>query len=68
VKVLELARLIAEVAGSSSDVVFEPRPIDDPEVRRPDVELARRELGWEPRVSLRDGLVRTVEWAREAWT
>ena len=67
VKVLELARLIAEVAGSSSDVVFEPRPVDDPEVRRPDVELARRELGWEPTVSLRDGLVRTVEWAREVW-
>ncbi len=68
VKMLELARLIADVAGSHSDVVFEPRPVDDPEVRRPDITLARKELGWEPAVPLREGLERTVAWAREAWT
>ncbi len=67
VKVLELARLIAEVAGSRSDVVFEERPVDDPEVRRPDTAYARRALGWEPQVPLREGLQRTVDWAREAW-
>jgi dTDP-glucose 4,6-dehydratase len=67
VSVLELARLIAELAGADSDVVFEPRPVDDPEVRRPDISLARDELGWEPRVSLRDGLALTVDWAVHVW-
>ena len=67
VTVLELARLIADVAGSGPDVVFEERPVDDPEVRRPDTSLARQELGWEPKISLREGLERTIDWAREAW-
>ena len=68
VTILELARTIAELAGSSSDVVFIDRPVDDPEVRRPDISLARKELGWEPRVPLRDGLTVTLESARLAWT
>ena len=67
VKVLELAQLIASLAGSESEVVFTERPVDDPEVRRPDIALARKELGWQPTVSLRDGLARTIEWARRAW-
>jgi dTDP-glucose 4,6-dehydratase len=58
---LELADLVREVTGSSSEVVFEPLPEDDPTQRRPDITLARTQLGWEPRIDLRDGLVRTAE-------
>jgi dTDP-glucose 4,6-dehydratase len=64
VSVRDLAELIREVAGSRSEVVQTPRPVDDPQVRCPDLTVARRELGWEPTVDLRDGLTRTVEWFR----
>jgi dTDP-glucose 4,6-dehydratase len=67
VSVLELAKLIAELAGSNSEVVFKERPVDDPEVRRPDIALARETLGWEPKISLREGLGKTIEWARTEW-
>jgi dTDP-glucose 4,6-dehydratase len=67
VSVLELAMMIASLAGSGSDVVYEDRPVDDPEVRRPDISLAREKLGWEPQVSLEEGLRRTIEWARDRW-
>ena len=67
VTVLELARRIASLAGSDSSVVFEERPVDDPRVRRPDITRARSELGWEPVVTLEDGLARTIDWARGAW-
>lgn len=67
VTVLELATLIAELAGTNSEMVFIDRPVDDPEVRRPDITRARRDLGWEPRVPLREGLERTIAWARTAW-
>jgi nucleoside-diphosphate-sugar epimerase len=60
--VLGLAKLVLEVTASSSEVVFEPLPTDDPTRRCPDITLARIELGWEPRVELRDGLARTMEW------
>jgi nucleoside-diphosphate-sugar epimerase len=60
--VMELANLVLEVTASSSEVVFEALPTDDPTRRRPDITLARTELGWEPRVELRDGLARTMEW------
>jgi dTDP-glucose 4,6-dehydratase len=63
----ELARLIAQIAGSDSEVVYEPRPEDDPEVRCPDISLAREKLGWEPKVPLEQGLERTIAWARDAW-
>lgn len=68
IKMFELGRLIAEIAGADSEVVFEPRPVDDPEVRCPNISLARDKLGWEPRVSLREGLEKTIDWARTAWT
>ena len=63
--VLELARLAVEVTGSSSEIVFEPLPVDDPARRRPDISLARGLFGWEPEVDLRTGLVRTAEYFRE---
>jgi dTDP-glucose 4,6-dehydratase len=62
--VLQLARLILELTGSSSEIVFVDRPQDDPTVRRPDITLARTALGWEPTIEVRDGLQRTIEWFR----
>lgn len=63
--VLELAKIVVEVVGSDSEVVFEPLPIDDPTRRCPDIARARELLGWEPRVDLREGLARTHAWYLE---
>ena len=57
---LELAEAVIAVTGSSSKVVFEALPIDDPQVRQPDITRARQLLGWEPEVSLEEGLRRTL--------
>jgi dTDP-glucose 4,6-dehydratase len=62
--VVELAQLVIELTNSSSEIVFEPLPVDDPTRRRPDISLANRVLGWRPEVDLREGLVRTHEWFR----
>jgi nucleoside-diphosphate-sugar epimerase len=62
--VQELADLVVELTASRSPVVREPLPADDPARRRPDITLARDQLGWQPRVELRDGLARTAEWLR----
>ncbi|CAN5776889.1 SDR family oxidoreductase [soil metagenome] len=66
--VRQLAEIILEVTGSSSSLVLEPLPVDDPTQRRPDITLARRLLRWEPAVELSDGLTRTAEWLRSATT
>jgi dTDP-glucose 4,6-dehydratase len=68
VTVLRLAESVREAVGSDSEIRFTERPVDDPEVRSPDITVARERLAWEPQVPLADGLKRTVEWAREAWT
>ena len=60
--ILELAKAVLDVTGSSSEIVFEPLPTDDPGQRRPDISLARSLLGWEPQFGLHDGLARTAEW------
>ncbi|MGC9192276.1 MAG: SDR family NAD-dependent epimerase/dehydratase, partial [Conexivisphaera sp.] len=62
--VMELAGLILELTGSRSEIVHLPPFPDDPRRRRPDISRARRELGWEPRTPLREGLSRTIEWFR----
>jgi nucleoside-diphosphate-sugar epimerase len=67
VTVLHLAERIRAAAGADVPIAFVDRPEDDPQVRRPDVGLARLELGWEPKVSLEAGLERMVAWAAEAW-
>jgi dTDP-glucose 4,6-dehydratase len=64
--VLEFARRIVALTGSRSEIVFRPLPVDDPKQRCPDIGRARSLLGWEPSVSLEDGLLRTVEYFREA--
>lgn len=58
--IVDLARKIIELTGSSSQVVFRPLPKDDPTRRRPDISLAKRKLDWEPTVALDEGLQRTI--------
>jgi len=60
--VLELAEKVLALTGSGSELRFDPRPVDDPAQRRPDLTLARSLLGWEPEVALDEGLARTAEW------
>ncbi len=62
--VAELAQLVVELTGSGSKIVREPLPVDDPTRRKPDITLARDQLGWEPKIELRDGLTRTADWLR----
>jgi dTDP-glucose 4,6-dehydratase len=58
---LEMAELVVELTEARTEIVFEPLPVDDPQVRQPDITRARELLGWEPEVSLREGLAHTVE-------
>ncbi|WP_035125884.1 UDP-glucuronic acid decarboxylase family protein [Conexibacter woesei] len=58
---LELAEAVIEVTGSSSEIVFEALPTDDPQIRQPDITLAKEILGWEPLTQLRDGLKKTLD-------
>jgi dTDP-glucose 4,6-dehydratase len=58
---LDLAEKVLKVSGSTSEIVFEALPIDDPQVRQPDITRARDLLGWEPQVELREGLTKTIE-------
>lgn len=60
----QLAELVIELTGSRSPLVEKPLPVDDPERRRPDITLAKTRLGWEPTVSLREGLAKTIAWFR----
>jgi UDP-glucuronate decarboxylase len=61
---LELAENVVRLVGSRSQIVFKPLPPDDPRQRQPDISLARKELSWEPRVSLEDGLKETIAYFR----
>jgi UDP-glucuronate decarboxylase len=61
----DLAIMVREISGSSSEIVFRPLPQDDPVRRKPDVTLAKEKLGWEPKVSVREGLIRTIDYFRE---
>jgi dTDP-glucose 4,6-dehydratase len=58
----EIARTIIRLTGSSSRIVYRPLPEDDPKVRQPDITRARTLLGWEPKVGLEEGLIRTLEY------
>jgi dTDP-glucose 4,6-dehydratase len=71
ITVLELARLVRELTSSASSIRFVELPEDDPHLRRPDLTVARDELGWAPRTQVRDGLSRTVHWITQelgSWT
>jgi UDP-glucuronate decarboxylase len=60
----QLAELTIELTGSKSKLVNRPLPQDDPTQRKPEIALARKHLGWEPKVKLREGLAKTIEWFR----
>lgn len=62
--ILECAQAVLEVTGSKSPLVFKPLPVDDPTRRCPDISKARRLLGWEPRIALREGLAKSLEYFR----
>jgi dTDP-glucose 4,6-dehydratase len=61
----QIARKIIEMTGSKSRIIYKPLPEDDPKVRQPDITRARTILGWEPKVSLEEGLSKTVDYFRE---
>lgn len=63
-RILDLAKLIIEMTGSRSEIVFKPLPKDDPKVRRPDISRAREVLGWQPKVPLEEGLKETIRYFR----
>jgi len=60
----EFAEYICRLTGASSEIAYHPLPEDDPKRRRPDIEKAKRVLGWEPRVSLEEGLRETIAYFR----
>ncbi len=62
VTIEEIARTIIRLVGSSSTIVYRPLPVDDPKQRRPDITRARTLLGWEPKVGLEEGLLKTVDY------
>jgi len=62
--ILEIAEKVIQLVGGSSEISFHPLPTDDPRQRQPDIELARSKLGWQPKVSLEDGLKETIAYFR----
>ncbi|MEX0330183.1 MAG: UDP-glucuronic acid decarboxylase family protein [Puniceicoccaceae bacterium] len=60
--ILELAEAVIKMTGSTSKIIYEPLPQDDPLQRQPNIELAREKLGWEPKVHLEEGLQRTIDY------
>ena len=59
---LDLAKMIIDITGSSSKLIFQKLPKDDPKQRRPDITQAKKKLGWEPKISLEKGLIETIKY------
>jgi UDP-glucuronate decarboxylase len=59
--ILELAKKVIQLTNSSSKIIYQPLPSDDPMQRKPDITLARKELGWEPHIQLEEGLIKTID-------
>ncbi|KAA0191755.1 UDP-glucuronic acid decarboxylase 1 [Fasciolopsis buskii] len=62
--VLDLAYLIKNFTGSTSPIVFHPAPVDDPQRRRPIIQVAKEQLNWEPMIDLKEGLEKTLAYFR----
>jgi UDP-glucuronate decarboxylase len=60
--ILELAELIIKLSNSNSKIVFKPLPSDDPIRRKPDISLAKEKLNWQPRVDIKEGLEKTIDY------
>jgi UDP-glucuronate decarboxylase len=58
----QLAEEVVALTGSKSEIIYQPLPSDDPKQRRPDISLAKETLGWEPKVALKEGLIKTIEY------
>ena len=65
ISVRTLAERVIALTGSSSKIIFKPLPVDDPKQRCPDITLAKKTLGWQPKVDLDDGLSRTIDYFRK---
>ena len=65
ISILEFAQEIKSIIGAGSEIIFKPLPEDDPKVRRPDISKARELLGWEPKVSRREGLEKTIDFFKQ---
>ena len=65
VSILDFAQVILKLIGSSSKLRHEPLPVDDPKVRQPDISKAKSQLGWEPKISLDEGLGRTIAFFKD---
>ncbi len=63
--VMDLAHLVLEITGSKSKIIYQPLPIDDPKVRQPDISKARKILGWHPKVTLKEGIEKTIPYFRK---
>ncbi|MBF0234011.1 MAG: SDR family oxidoreductase [Desulfamplus sp.] len=63
--ILELAEKVIQMTGSKSEIIFKPLPHDDPRQRKPDITLAQKELGWEPKIKLDEGLQKTIAYFEE---
>ncbi len=63
---LELAEKVIELTGAKSKIIFQPLPLDDPKMRRPDISLAKERLDWEPKVMLDDGLKKTIDYFKNS--
>ena len=66
ISVLKMAQIIIELTGSRSKITYKDLPVDDPQVRQPDISKAARLLGWQPRVSAREGIAATITWFQES--
>ena len=63
--IIEFAHFVLGLVGSDAGIIHTSLPVDDPKVRKPDITRARQVLGWAPQVGLEDGLMQTIEWARQ---
>ena len=63
--VLQFADHILKLTGSKSKIDFRPLPTDDPKVRQPDISLAKKLLGWEPKVPFEEGIVKTLDYFKD---
>ena len=62
---LELAEMVVRLTGSKSTIIYKPLPADDPRQRKPDITLAKSKLGWEPHITLEEGLQRVIDYFKE---
>ena len=65
--VLEMAQLVLRLTGGKSEIVYRGLPVDDPKVRRPDIQKAQKALAWEPKVPVEEGLKKTIAWFRDRY-